>query len=73
MDTAVQALEDRDYFTDHSILKDPYGYFEAVRAKGPIYQSPGSSIVVITGFEEIVAILPDNADLQCATKPTHDI
>jgi hypothetical protein len=30
----MQSLEDRDYFTDHVILKDPYAYFEAIRAKG---------------------------------------
>jgi cytochrome P450 len=58
----MQALEDRDYFTDHSILKEPYAYFEAVRAKGPIYQLPGSGIIVITGFDEMLEVLKNTED-----------
>jgi cytochrome P450 len=58
----MQALEDRDYFTDHSILKDPYAYFEAIRAKGPVYQIPSSGIVVVTGFEESLEILRNTKD-----------
>ena len=58
----MQALEDRDYFTDHSILKEPYAYFDAIRAKGPIYQLPGSGIVVVTGFDEILEVLKNTED-----------
>lgn len=58
----MQALEDRDYFTDHEILKDPYAYFEAIRAKGPIYQIPGRDYVVVTGFEEILEVLKNSED-----------
>jgi cytochrome P450 len=58
----MQALEDRDYFSDHSILKDPYSYFEALRAHGPIYRVPSSGIVVITGFDECIAVLNNTRD-----------
>jgi cytochrome P450 len=58
----MQSLEDRDYFTDHSILKEPYAYFEAIRAKGPIYQLPSSGIVVVTGFDEILQVLKNTQD-----------
>ena len=54
----MKAVEERDYFTDHLILKDPYAYFEAVRAKGPIYQLPDNGLVVVTGFDEVEAPLP---------------
>ena len=30
-------LADRDYFTDHEILVDPYAYFEAVRSLSLIH------------------------------------
>src|SRR3974390_1150410 len=62
----MQSLEDRDYFTDHSILKEPYAYFEAIRAKGPIYQLPGSGIVVVTGFDEILQVLKNTQDFSSA-------
>ncbi|MET0269808.1 MAG: cytochrome P450, partial [Sphingomonas sp.] len=58
----MQALEDRDYFTDHSILKDPYSYFEAVRAHGPVHRLPASGIVVVTGFEEQLEVLRNTED-----------
>jgi cytochrome P450 len=58
----MQALEDRDYFTDHSILKEPYAYFEAIRAKGPIYRLPASGIVVVTGFDETLEVLKNTED-----------
>jgi len=62
MDTLVE----RDYFSDHLILKDPYAYFEAVRAKGPIYQLPGSGIVVVTGFNEALEVLQNTDDFSSA-------
>ena len=56
------ALEDRDYFTDYEILKDPYRYFEAIRAKGPVYRVPGKDYLIITGFDEIVEVLKNTED-----------
>lgn len=32
--TAV-SITGRDYFTDHSVLFDPYEYLEAIRARDP--------------------------------------
>lgn len=58
----MQALEERDYFTDYEILKDPYSFFEAVRAKGPIYQPPGKDYLIVTGFEETLEVLKNNVD-----------
>lgn len=59
-------LEDRDYFTDYEILKDPYQYFEAVRAHGPIYQPPGKDYLIVTGFEESLEILNNNRDFSAS-------
>lgn len=55
-------LEERDYFTDYEILKDPYSFFEAVRARGPIYQPPGKDYLIVTGFDETLEVLRNNAD-----------
>lgn len=56
----MPALEERDYFTDFEILKDPYAFFEAVRAHGPIYQPPGRDYLIVTGFEESLEVLRNN-------------
>ena len=58
----MQAMEDRDYFTDYEILKDPYAYFEAIRAKGPIFQVPGRDYLIVTGFAEILQVLQNIED-----------
>jgi cytochrome P450 len=65
----MKALEDRDYFTDHSILKEPYAYFEAIRAKGPIYQPAGGGVVIVTGFEEMLEVLKNTQDFSSAIAP----
>jgi cytochrome P450 len=65
----MQSLEDRDYFTDRLILKDPYAYFEAIRAKGPIYRHPHSGIVFVTGFEEVLEVLKNTQDFSSAIAP----
>ncbi|HTZ69088.1 MAG TPA: cytochrome P450 [Acetobacteraceae bacterium] len=58
----MQAMEERDYFTDYEILKDPYAYFEAIRAKGPIYRIPGRDYIIVTGFAEILQVLQNTED-----------
>ncbi len=55
-------LEERDYFTDYEVLKDPYDFFEAVRSNGPVYQPPGKDYLIVTGFEETVEVLNNNRD-----------
>jgi cytochrome P450 len=58
----MAALEERDYFTDYEILKDPYAYFEAVRAHGPVYQPPGKDYLIVTGFDETLEVLGNIQD-----------
>ena len=62
-------LAERDYFSGYEILKDPYSYFEAVRAKGPVYQLPESGIVVVTGFDETVEVLKNTTDFSSVLAP----
>jgi cytochrome P450 len=66
----MQTLADRDYFSDHSILRDPYAYFEAVRDRGPIYRNPDSGIVFVTGFDEILAVLKNTEDFSSVIAPS---
>ncbi len=58
----MQQLEQRDYFTDHDILIDPYTWFEAIRAKGPVYRPPGKDYVVVTGYAEALQTLNNLKD-----------
>lgn len=50
---------EQDYFTDHEVLIEPYAYFEAVRAHGPVYYDAPRDIYIVTGHEEVLGILRD--------------
>jgi cytochrome P450 len=58
----MQKLAERDYFTDHSILLDPYEYFDAVRAIGPVCELPGQNMVAVTGYDEALEVLKNSQD-----------
>lgn len=53
---------ERDYFTDLSVLLNPYEYFDEIRAKGPVYQMQSHDALFVTGFEECVEVLRNNRD-----------
>jgi cytochrome P450 len=58
----MPALEERNYFTDYEVLKDPYAFFEALRAHGPVYRQPGTDVVFVTGFSEALEVLKNGQD-----------
>jgi cytochrome P450 len=58
----VQKLEERDCFTDIEIARDPYPFFEAVRAHGPVWQPPGKDYLIVTGFDEMVEVSNNSRD-----------
>jgi len=55
-------LEERDYFTDRVVLKDPYDYFAELFSTDPIYQPGLRDVMFVTGFEEANAILRNAQD-----------
>lgn len=54
--------KERDYFTDHSVLLDPYEYFDEMRQRGPIVQLETRDALLLTGFEECVEVLRNPTD-----------
>jgi cytochrome P450 len=55
-------VQERDYYTDRSVLLDPYEWFEEMRAKGPICRMANRDLVLVTGFDEAVEILNNGKD-----------
>ncbi len=55
-------LDERDYFTDFAVLRDPYDYFEAIRAHGPVHRLKHRDIVIVTGFQEATDVLVNSDD-----------
>ncbi len=62
------ALE-TDYFTDQSVLLDPYEFFEEVRKHGPVVRLKARDFVAVTGFQEAVEVLLNKADFSSQIAP----
>ena len=62
----MEKLEERDYFTDYNILKEPYEFFDAVRKHGPVWQPPGKDYLIVTGFEEALQVLKNHNDFSAS-------
>jgi len=63
---ATALTDARDYFTDLSLLKDPYAFFDAAREDSPVAQMPDRNAVLVTGFAEAVEVLLNTTDFSSA-------
>ncbi|HWD55555.1 MAG TPA: cytochrome P450 [Acidimicrobiales bacterium] len=54
--------ESVDFFTDESLLEDPYPYFDHLRAHCPIHPTPHHGVVAVSGYEEASEIYLNNED-----------
>ena len=49
-------FETIDFFTDESLVNDPYPYFEHLRARCPVVHEPAQGTLAVTGYDEISEI-----------------
>lgn len=59
-----------DFFTDDELLRDPYRYLAALRDACPVRREPHHGVVMITGYEEAVAVYNDNVRFSSCTAVT---
>ncbi|OBE99300.1 cytochrome [Mycolicibacterium elephantis] len=52
-------LDARDFFTDNELLHDPYAYLAAMRDECPLRRERHHGVVMVTGYDEGVAIYND--------------
>ena len=45
-----------DFFTDASLLEDPYPYFDHLRSQCPVLPTPHHGVVAVSGYEEAAEI-----------------
>jgi len=48
-----------DYFTDESLVEDPYSYLDELRSECPVLPLPHLGVVAVTGYEEAWEIYKD--------------
>ena len=52
----------RDYFTDRSVLLDPYAFFEDIRSLPPVHRDDKRGLYYITGHDEALEVLRNATD-----------
>ena len=48
-----------DFFTDQSLVEDPYPYFDQLRDAGPVLHLPHLGVVAVTGYDEAADVYRD--------------
>lgn len=51
--------EQVDFFSDASLLEDPYPYYEHLRAACPVTHLPVHGVVAVTGYDEAIEVYRD--------------
>lgn len=52
-------LDSIDFFTDESLVEDPYPYFEQLRSACPVLPLPHLGVIAVTGYDEAAEIYRD--------------
>jgi cytochrome P450 len=55
----LRSWQTTDYFTDESLVDDPYPYYDELRSECPVLQLPHLGVVAVTGYEEACDVYRD--------------
>jgi cytochrome P450 len=55
----MDGIESIDFFSDQSLVEDPYPYFEALRSECPVLALPHLGVVAVTGYDEATEVYRD--------------
>ena len=59
MDDIDIDFDEIDYFRTETFVDDPYPYYDHLRSQCPVQREPHHDVVMVTGYDETVAILAD--------------
>ncbi len=69
-DDAAPDFDEVDFFRDDTFITDPYPYFEHLRAQCPVQREPHHGVVMVTGYEEAIAVFHDTASFSSCNSVT---
>jgi cytochrome P450 len=58
----VSEFDSLNFFSDESLIADPYGYYADQRSQCPASLNPQQGILAVTGYDEAMAVYLDAAD-----------
>jgi cytochrome P450 len=59
-----------NFFTSGDLVADPYPYYDALRARCPVAREPHHGVVMVTGYEEALAVYRDSERFSSCTAVT---
>ena len=59
-----------DFFRGDELVADPYPYFDWLRAQCPVRREPHHDVVMVTGYDEAIAVYNDTATFSSCNSPT---
>ena len=59
-----------DFFRGDELVGDPYPYFDWLRDKCPVRREPHHDVMMVTGYDEAVAVYNDTATFSSCNSPT---
>lgn len=62
--------EDADFFVSKELVIDPYPYYDALRARCPVAREPHHDVVMVTGYDEALAVYRDSERFSSCTAVT---
>ena len=51
-----------DFFTDESVVADPYPYFDHLRERCPVQREQQRGVMMVTGYDEAISVYHDTAN-----------
>lgn len=60
-------LDSVDFFTDPSLIPDPYPYFDHLRRRCPVLPHAEAGVIAITGHQEALAVYKDPSFSSCVS------
>jgi cytochrome P450 len=63
----VTDFETVDFFTDESLVPNPYPYFDHLRSKCPVVQATPFNVLAVTGYDEALTVYKDPAFSSCVS------
>ena len=69
-DPAAVNYEEIDFFRGDECIADPYSYFEWLRAQCPVQRERHHDVMMVTGYEEAIAVYNDTDSFSSCNSPT---
>jgi cytochrome P450 len=69
----MMSYANADWFTNQNLVADPFPYYEYLRAQGPVVRDPNRGVIIVTGYEEALAVYRDDEHFSSINAPSGPI